>query len=74
MSVAAGTTVDVSPVNNSNLTVRNSLPLDGAMIIGRADGSTYGQVATLGTGRRTRAAGAISGAGSVTFGGNTSNS
>jgi hypothetical protein len=72
VSVAPGTTVDVSMVSNASLGVRNSLTLDGAMLLGRADGATYGGV-NFGDGTAATPAGALTGAGVVTFGGSTNN-
>ena len=61
--------LDVSQVNNANLTIENSLVLNGPMLIGATDGSTSGYVQF----DTTTADCTLSGNATVVFGGNSNN-
>ena len=70
-TVAINSPVDVSPVNNSNLTFKNGLVLNSTINVGKADTTTYGQVYF---GDSTAApSGSLSGTGTILFGGSTNN-
>ena len=65
------TGADLTTVNNANVTIRNGLVLNGVMPVGKADGSTYGQV-YFGD-RSSGAGGEPGGTGSIVFGSSASN-
>ena len=69
--VTLNAALDLTPVNNSSLIVKNSLVLNSTASLGKADTTTYGQ---LYFGDSTAAAaGSLTGTGTILFGGSTNN-
>ena len=67
VTIPVGTVLDLSQVNNATCTLNNAVTIQGSVVVGKIDGSTYGR---LYSGSTTST---WSGSGEVLFGASTSN-